>query len=61
MSNNMELELVSLTKRYGATVAIDAISYYWRWHICVPARSSGCGKSSTLRMIAGHEMVSDGR
>jgi putative spermidine/putrescine transport system ATP-binding protein len=55
------LELVKVTKRYGATVAVDAID------LKVPAGSyccllgpSGCGKTSTLRMIAGHEAVSEG-
>ena len=61
MISNKELELVSLTKRYGATVAVDAISYHFSagTYACVLG-PSGCGKSSTLRMIAGHEMVSDG-
>jgi len=61
MSNSMELELVSLTKRYGATIAVDAISYHFSagTYACLLG-PSGCGKSSTLRMIAGHEMVSDG-
>ncbi|MDB5563386.1 MAG: Fe3+/spermidine/putrescine transporter ATP-binding protein [Hyphomicrobiales bacterium] len=56
-----DLELVNLTKRYGETVAVDAID------LRVPAGTyccllgpSGCGKSSTLRMIAGHESVSNG-
>jgi putative spermidine/putrescine transport system ATP-binding protein len=56
-----DLELVKLTKRYGATVAVDAID------LRVPAGTyccflgpSGCGKSSTMRMIAGHESVSGG-
>ncbi len=55
------LELVQVTKRYGETVAVDAID------LKIPAGSyccllgpSGCGKSSTLRMIAGHEVVSAG-
>ncbi len=55
------LELVKLTKRYGATTAVDAID------LRVPAGTyacvlgpSGCGKSSTMRMIAGHESVSGG-
>jgi putative spermidine/putrescine transport system ATP-binding protein len=55
------LELVRVTKRYGATVAVDAID------LRVPAGSyccllgpSGCGKTSTLRMIAGHESASEG-
>lgn len=55
------LELVQVTKRYGATLAVDGIN------LRVPAGSyccllvpSGCGKTSTLRMIAGHESVSEG-
>ncbi len=55
------LELVHVTKRYGATTAVDAID------LRVPAASyccllgpSGCGKTSTLRMIAGHESASEG-
>ncbi|MFQ1701284.1 ABC transporter ATP-binding protein [Loktanella agnita] len=56
-----ELELVAVTKRYGATVAVDAISHHFRpgGYACLLG-PSGCGKSSTLRMIAGHESVSDG-
>ncbi|WP_340115300.1 ABC transporter ATP-binding protein [Pelagibius sp. 7325] len=61
MTTESELELVSLTKRYGETLAVDAIDHKF------PAGSyscllgpSGCGKSSTLRMIAGHEVVSSG-
>ena len=56
-----DLELVSVTKRYGATVAVDAINYHFRpgSYTCLLG-PSGCGKSSTLRMIAGHESVSDG-
>ena len=57
-----DLELVTLTKRYGGSVvAVDGIE------LKVPAGTyccllgpSGCGKSSTLRMIAGHESVSEG-
>jgi len=56
-----ELELVSVTKRYGATVAVDAINHKFRpgGYACLLG-PSGCGKSSTLRMIAGHEIVSEG-
>ena len=60
-SDSSRIELKGLTKRYGETVAVDAIeldipggSY------CCLLGPSGCGKSSTLRMIAGHEAVSDG-
>lgn len=56
-----DLELVSVTKRYGPTVAVDAISHHFKTstYTCLLG-PSGCGKSSTLRMIAGHETVSDG-
>jgi len=56
-----ELELVSVTKRYGATVAVDAIDHKFQpgGYACLLG-PSGCGKSSTLRMIAGHEIVSEG-
>jgi putative spermidine/putrescine transport system ATP-binding protein len=61
MAEVRNLELVHVTKRYGATVAVDAID------LRVPAGSyccllgpSGCGKTSTLRMIAGHESASEG-
>ncbi len=55
------VELVKVTKRYGSTVAVDAID------LRIPAGAyccllgpSGCGKSSTLRMIAGHEAATQG-
>ncbi|MEQ8813902.1 MAG: ABC transporter ATP-binding protein [Thalassobaculum sp.] len=61
MSEPAGLELAAVTKRYGRTVAVDAVS------LRVPAGTyccllgpSGCGKTSTLRMVAGHEEVSDG-
>ena len=56
-----DLELVHLTKRYGAATAVDAID------LKVPAGAyccllgpSGCGKTTTLRMIAGHERATEG-
>lgn len=59
--STQDLELVSVTKRYGATVAVDALNYRFKpgSYTCLLG-PSGCGKSSTLRMIAGHESVSDG-
>ena len=61
MNQRVDLELVSVTKRYGHTVAVDAISYHFGagTYACLLG-PSGCGKSSTLRMIAGHESVSEG-
>jgi putative spermidine/putrescine transport system ATP-binding protein len=55
------LELVALTKQYGATVAVDAINLkIAAGTYCCLLGPSGCGKSSTLRMVAGHERVSSG-
>jgi len=56
-----DLELVSVTKKYGSTVAVDAINHHFKSasYTCLLG-PSGCGKSSTLRMIAGHESVSEG-
>lgn len=61
MAVKIDLELVSVTKKYGETTAVDEIS------IKIPRGSytcllgpSGCGKSSTLRMIAGHEKITKG-
>lgn len=60
-AKHKELELVSVTKRYGATVAVDAINHKFQpgGYACLLG-PSGCGKSSTVRMIAGHENVSEG-
>ncbi len=55
------LELVSVTKAYGETIAVDAITHNFASgsYSCLLG-PSGCGKSSTLRMIAGHEVVTEG-
>lgn len=61
MSKAAAIDIASVTKVYGSTTAVHAIS------LKIPAGSyccllgpSGCGKSTTLRMIAGHESISDG-
>jgi putative spermidine/putrescine transport system ATP-binding protein len=61
MSKAAEIDIASVTKTYGSTTAVHAIS------LKIPAGSyccflgpSGCGKTSTLRMIAGHESISSG-
>ncbi|MEM9139309.1 MAG: ABC transporter ATP-binding protein [Pseudomonadota bacterium] len=61
MRSHLDLELVSLTKRYGDTLAVDGIDHVFSagTYVCLLG-PSGCGKSTTLRMIAGHEAVSDG-
>jgi putative spermidine/putrescine transport system ATP-binding protein len=56
-----ELELASVTKRYGTTVAVDRIDLRVKaGTYCCLLGPSGCGKTSTLRMIAGHESVTEG-
>lgn len=61
MRTPLDLELAALTKRYGDSLAVDAISHVFPsgGYVCLLG-PSGCGKSSTLRMIAGHESVTDG-
>ncbi len=61
MDPRFDVELVSVTKRYAGSVAVDGVS------LRIPTASyccllgpSGCGKTSTLRMIAGHETISEG-
>jgi putative spermidine/putrescine transport system ATP-binding protein len=55
------LELVALTKRYGATTAVDAIDLRVAADTyCCLLGPSGCGKTSTLRLIAGHEAATSG-
>jgi putative spermidine/putrescine transport system ATP-binding protein len=61
MMDKSAAELISITKSYGQSIAVDDIT------LRIPGTSytcllgpSGCGKSSTLRMIAGHETVTRG-
>ncbi|MES0006655.1 ABC transporter ATP-binding protein [Mesorhizobium sp. M0062] len=61
MSKAAEIDIISVSKVYGTTTAVEAIS------LKIPAGTyccllgpSGCGKTSTLRMIAGHESISSG-
>ncbi len=61
MDPRHDVELVGVTKRYGTTTAVDAISLRIpKASYCCLLGPSGCGKTSTLRMIAGHEAISDG-
>jgi putative spermidine/putrescine transport system ATP-binding protein len=56
-----DVELVAVTKRYGATLAVDGISLRMApASYCCLLGPSGCGKTSTLRMIAGHEHITEG-
>ena len=61
MDPRFDVELVAVTKRYGATVAVDCISLRVpKAGYCCLLGPSGCGKTSTLRMIAGHEGITEG-
>ncbi|HZD88787.1 MAG TPA: ABC transporter ATP-binding protein, partial [Pseudolabrys sp.] len=61
MTRAADLELASVEKRYGETVAVNRISLKIPGGTyCCLLGPSGCGKTSTLRMIAGHESISSG-
>jgi putative spermidine/putrescine transport system ATP-binding protein len=61
MLPRFDVELISVTKRYGETLAVDRISLRIpRSSYCCLLGPSGCGKTSTLRMIAGHESITEG-
>jgi putative spermidine/putrescine transport system ATP-binding protein len=61
MDPRFDVELVAVTKRYGASVAVDAISLRVpKAGYCCLLGPSGCGKTTTLRMIAGHEGITEG-
>jgi putative spermidine/putrescine transport system ATP-binding protein len=61
MTDERIVELISVTKRFGATVAVDSVSLKIPGGAyCCLLGPSGCGKTTTLRMIAGHETVSSG-
>ena len=56
-----DVEVVAVTKKFGDTTAVDNVS------LRIPVASyccllgpSGCGKTTMLRMLAGHEFVTDG-
>src|SRR5881394_3276818 len=50
----IHLELAGLTKRFGDTVSVDAVSIaVERGEFVCLLGPSGCGKTTTLRMIAG--------
>jgi len=58
---NGEIELVSVTKRFADTVAVDNVSLRIpQGAYCCLLGPSGCGKTTILRMIAGHETPSQG-
>jgi ABC-type Fe3+/spermidine/putrescine transport system ATPase subunit len=58
----MRISLRGLTKRFGAAVAVDALSLEVRpGELVSRVGGSGCGKTTTLRMIAGFERPDAGQ
>ena len=55
-----ELELINIKKSYGKFNAIHGINLkISEGSYCCLLGPSGCGKTSLLRMIAGHEEISE--
>ena len=53
--------LKNVTKRYGNVLAVDNIDLEIKdKEFIVLVESSGCGKSTTLRMVAGLEEITEG-
>ncbi|MCH8112627.1 MAG: ABC transporter ATP-binding protein [Proteobacteria bacterium] len=56
-----DVEIKSVSKRFGPTLAIDDISLLIPdGCYCCLIGPSGCGKTTILRMIAGHEETTEG-
>ena len=56
------VEFRRVTKRYGAVVAVNAVSFTIEPGTLVTLLGpSGCGKTTTLRLIAGLEIASEGQ
>jgi len=61
MASVSDVQLVAVTKRFGSTVAVDAIdAEIPGGTYCCLLGPSGCGKTTILRMIAGHETPTEG-
>src|SRR5580700_2510858 len=61
MASSSDVQLIAVTKRFGHTVAVEAIdAEIPGGTYCCLLGPSGCGKTTTLRMIAGHEIPTGG-
>jgi putative spermidine/putrescine transport system ATP-binding protein len=61
MGELADIELAAVTKRFGAALAVNAVSLRIpKGAYCCLLGPSGCGKTTTLRLIAGHETVTSG-
>ncbi|WP_301583986.1 ABC transporter ATP-binding protein [Halomonas alkaliantarctica] len=60
--NQSRIRLERVSKRWGATTAVDDISFdVTPGQFVILLGPSGCGKSTTLRMVAGLEEASSGQ
>lgn len=58
----VDIELVSLTKRYGETTVLDDLSLrVLKGELCCLLGPSGCGKTTTLRILSGLAEPDSGR
>jgi putative spermidine/putrescine transport system ATP-binding protein len=56
-----DIEVLGVSRRYGAAVAVDNVSFNVQpGHVLSLLGPSGCGKTTTMRMIAGLVEPSDG-
>jgi len=61
MSDDIAIQFSDVTKRYGAAVAVDNISFaISRGEMVTFLGPSGCGKTTSLRLIAGLELPTSG-
>jgi putative spermidine/putrescine transport system ATP-binding protein len=61
MPSPSDVQLIAVSKRFGHTIAVDAIdALIDSGTYCCLLGPSGCGKTTTLRMIAGHEFPTSG-
>ncbi len=61
IANRGAVELAGVTKRFGATVAVDSLNLTVRpGEFLSLLGPSGCGKTTTLRMLAGFEQPDEG-
>jgi spermidine/putrescine ABC transporter ATP-binding subunit len=61
VSDELDVQLTNVTKRFGEAVAVDDVSFgVRRGEFFSLLGPSGCGKTTTLRMIAGFEFPTVG-
>lgn len=61
MSEDIAIQFTDVSKRYGAAVAVDSISFsISKGEMVTFLGPSGCGKTTSLRLIAGLELPSAG-